>query len=246
MMLHRVADGFDSARLFRVDRQMGRRCRSGHDQFADFGLARGTIAVLMALSMFPALTRGEIIDRVLAVVDGAVITQSDVTAAMDLGLVPRATTGDATAAALTRLIDRQLMLAELERYAPSEPAADAVEREVQNVRARFPSAGAYASALAQVGLDEQQVRRTLSDDLRLKAYLDQRFTIPPPSEEEVREYYQEHADAFTRNGQVQSLSAVRSQIEQALTEMRRAMLVEDWAGSLRRRAVVANLYFTRQ
>ena len=66
------------------------------------------------------------------------------------------------------------------------------------------------------------------------------------SEEEVREYYQEHADAFTRNGQVQSLSAVRSQIEQALTEMRRAMLVEDWAGSLRRRAVVANLYFTRQ
>ena len=120
--------------------------------------------------------RAETIDRVLAVVAGQLITLTDVTAAVDLGLQP-AEGADPVRAVLTRLIDRELMLAEVERYAPPEPAADAVDREVQRVRQRFASGPEYDAALARSGIDDTHLRETLRQDLRMRAYLDQRFSL---------------------------------------------------------------------
>ena len=199
-----------------------------------------------ALVFSVASVRGEIIDRVLAVVGGTVITMSDVTMALDLGLVSDSGAGDRTAATLETLIDRQLMLAEVERYAPPETPAEAVDREVQKVRARFPSADAYAARLARTGLDESGVRRMLSDQLRLQAYLDQRFTVPQPGAEEMDRYYREHEAEFTRNGEALSFDAARPAIVQALVDARRTMVVEDWLDGLRRRATITNLYLARR
>jgi hypothetical protein len=114
----------------------------------------------------------EIIDRVLAVVSGVVITQSDVTAAFDLGLASPGQTDDP-------VIDRQLMLAEVERYAPPEPAPDALGRAVAAVRARFSSEQAFNAALARSGVDAPRLRQLLRDQLRIDAYLDQRFNVTP-------------------------------------------------------------------
>ena len=122
----------------------------------------------------------EIIDRVLAVVAGDVIMLSDVTAARDLGLVEAGTALDPIRELLSRLIDRALILAEVERYAPPEPSSDAVARELAVVRARFPSQQAYSLALARVGLDERRLSQTVRDNLRIRAYLDQRFTADTP------------------------------------------------------------------
>ena len=68
-----------------------------------------------------AVGGGEVLDRMLAVVAGDLIMLSDVTAAVEFGLVPRTSGPDVTRAVLTQLIDRSLMLAEVERYAPPEP-----------------------------------------------------------------------------------------------------------------------------
>ena len=128
-----------------------------------------------ALCVSPVLVNAEIIDRVLAVVSGNVITQSDATAAVELGLVTIEPTDDPLGSALAKLIDRQLVLAEVERYAPPDPPADAVERLLQSVRARFASPDAYAAALNRSGIDDARLRRTLRDQLRIETYLDQRF-----------------------------------------------------------------------
>ena len=125
--------------------------------------------------------RAETIDRVLAVVSGQsgdsrqLITLSDVTAARDLGLQSAAGAPDPIRAILSKLIDRELMLAEVDRYAPPEPSTDAVDREVAVVKARFPSESAYAEALARSGIDEKHLRETLRQNLRMVAYLDRRF-----------------------------------------------------------------------
>ena len=121
--------------------------------------------------------RAETIDRVLAVVAGQLITLTDVTAAIDLGLQPADGAADPVRAVLARLIDRELALAEVERYAPAEPAAEAVDREVQRVRQRFASAPAFDAALARSGIDEAHLRETLRQDLRMRAYLEQRFSL---------------------------------------------------------------------
>src|SRR5262249_28334660 len=106
-----------------------RRCSS-----AKIGIwLQHALAVLTGLTLSPSAARAEIIDRVLAVVQGIVITQSDVTAASDLGLVTVAPTDDPLGAALSQLVDRQLILAEVERYAPSEPADEAIDRRIQAV-----------------------------------------------------------------------------------------------------------------
>ena len=131
--------------------------------------------VLVALSCAAAL-RAETIDRVLAVVAGQLITLTDVTAALDLRLQTPEGAADPVRAVLTKLIDRELILAEVDRYAPPEPTAEAVDGEVQRVRARLASQEALDIALARSGIDEKHLRETLRQDLRMRAYLDQRFT----------------------------------------------------------------------
>ena len=109
------------------------------------------VAALAIVIMIGA-ARAETIDRVLAAAGGQVIMLSDVTAALELGLVSDDGAADRIGAALAKLISRRLVLVEVNRYAPPEPADAAVEREVASVRARFPSRQAFEAALERVGL----------------------------------------------------------------------------------------------
>ena len=144
---------------------------------ADCGLRIGLRigGALLGALVFTSAPRAETIDRVLAVVAGQLITLTDVTAARDLGLQSAEGASDPVRAVLTKLIDRELVLAEVERYAPPEPTADAVDSEVQRVRQRFPSQAALDRALERSGIDDKHLRETLRQDLRTRAYLDQRF-----------------------------------------------------------------------
>jgi len=136
-------------------------------------LAHGVRLACVLLLAAPAST--ETIDRVLAVVAGQLITLSDVTAARDLGLEDARGAADPIRVVLTRLVDRQLMLAEVDRYAPPEPSTDSVDRELASVRARFPDEQGLNDVLVRSGLDVTHLRERLREDLRIRAYLDQRF-----------------------------------------------------------------------
>ena len=132
-------------------------------------------AVLVVVALGGAVARGETIDRVLAVAGGQVIMLSDVMAALDLGLVSDDGATDRVGAALAKLINRGLELVEATRYAPPEPNDDAVERELAGVRGRFPSAAAFDAVLQRSGLTDAQLRATLRENLRIRAYIAQRF-----------------------------------------------------------------------
>src|SRR2546428_5780199 len=81
----------------------------------------------------------ETIDRVLAVAAGELITLSDVTAARDFGLVAAGGGADPIRAILVKPIDRELILAEVDRFAPPAPAAQAIHRQPPQGPARFPA-----------------------------------------------------------------------------------------------------------
>src|SRR5437660_1579258 len=102
-------------------------------------------AILVAVLVFSggAMASAEIIDRVVAVVAGQVITKSDVDAAVALGM----------AGNLQELIDRMLMLNEVRRVAPPEPTATDVQARLARMRARFASPAAFARMLAASGLE---------------------------------------------------------------------------------------------
>jgi hypothetical protein len=127
------------------------------------------------LVVLTAPLHAEVIDRVLAVVGGSLITLTDVNAAYDLGLVVPPASPDRVRAVLSSLIDRELQLAEVDRYAPPDPAPADIEQEVQAVRSRFPSRAAFDEVLVRSGLDLSDLRDMLRENLQIRAYLDQRF-----------------------------------------------------------------------
>jgi hypothetical protein len=186
----------------------------------------------------------EIIERMLAVVAGDLITMSDVAAAVEFGLVPQTSGTDVTRVVLSQLIDRSLMLAEVDRYAPGEPSVQLVNQEWTIVQNRYASAESFQKALDRFGIDEESLRETLRANLRLRAYLEQRFSSAPPSEEEVLAYYRSHVDRFTRDGQVQPLDQVEGDVVQAIELDGRQLMVNDWLAGLRRRATIADVYIS--
>lgn len=190
-----------------------------------------TIALWALLA--PSHVSGEIIDRVFAVVDGALITQSDVLRVVRLGLAPlsplRAT--DPVAATLEALIERRLMLAEVARYAPPDPPDALVEQGFEAIRARAGTTELDA-ALLQTGGGYDQLRLHLRDDLRIESYLQQRFGALRPTDTDIAAYYREHAAEFGD----QPLQDVRATIVAELSGERRAVLIRDWVAGLRRRA----------
>lgn len=147
----------------------------------EVGGRRSEVGMAVALVLALALgvtTAAETIDRVLAVVAGQLIMLSDVNAVRDLGIVTPAPGADAVASVLSQLIDRELMLAEVDRYAPPEPETAEIDKAFAAVRARFPSDEAFNDVLARSGFAAAHVREIVRQNLRLRAYLDQRFTAP--------------------------------------------------------------------
>jgi hypothetical protein len=214
----------------------------------DFWMKKAALACVApcVLLMTVVGVNAEVIDRILAVVDGVVITLSDVAAASALGLVPEDNSDDRTGAVLARLINRQLILGEVDRYAPSEPSNESIEQELQSIRSRFASTDAYNVALTRLGRDDKRLRQTARDSLRIRAYLEQRFAVPPPGDEELRRYYREHSQEFTKDGQTVPFETARAQIEETLVTARHEMLVDEWVNGLRRRADINNVYLSRR
>jgi hypothetical protein len=195
----------------------------------------GTLALGVALAAAPL--RAEVIDRILAVVNGSIVTLSDVRGAMRLGLVEAPPTGPALQGVRERLIERRLTLMEVERYAPPEPPAEKIDARVAATRARFAAAAEFEGAMAESGLMLDELRRHHRDDLRIDAYLQQRFGAAlQPTDEDLTTHYRAHEAAFTRGGELRPFDEVRDEVRAALIAERREALIRDWIAGLRRRA----------
>ena len=118
--------------------------------------------------------RAEIIDRTLAIVSGpyrdavrrphgAGTGAGGRDAAVDLRMVQR-------------LVDRELMLREAERYQPPEPLPSTGRGRDHGGRApRWRGCGAGCGVLAAGGFTPERLRGWVRDDLRVAAYVQQRF-----------------------------------------------------------------------
>jgi hypothetical protein len=194
-------------------------------------------AASILLAAEPA--RGEIIDRVLAVVGSQVVTLSDVRAAQAFGLIPpSAATGDPQDV-LAQLVNRQLMLSDVDRYSAAEPERTLVDRRLAAIRGAFRGATDFAEALARTAMSEERLRNIVTDNFRIEAYVEQRFGAPAqPTPEEVQRYYREHPDEFTQDGRLAAFDDVQQAALQKVSAERKRALITDWLDRLRRRGQV--------
>ena len=179
-------------------------------------------SLLFALCSISVSVRGEVIDRVLAILPGQIITLSDVEAALDLGLVEAPAGETRIPIGLSAVIDRVLMLNEVRRVAPPEPPPAAIDARVARIRERLGGPAQVSRVLAARGLDETVLRLYAADDLRLSSYLEERFSAAAqPTDDEIRQ--------------------AGESARQRLADERRRTLIGAWTAELRRRADVTVL-----
>jgi hypothetical protein len=195
---------------------------------------RSRLTLLIVLSVTAALGAQTLLDRVVARVSGSVILLSDVRAAVTFGLIDAPPESED---AVEQMVQRALLVEEVNRFPPPEPAAEAIDAEVARLRAR--AGGSLDDVERSTGITPEAVRLLARDRLRIQGYIDQRFGLTVPlTDEQVLQYYRSHPDEFMSNGQpvpferAQGLARERAGLEQ------RQRTISQWLSDLRARADV--------
>jgi hypothetical protein len=199
-------------------------------------LLRVTIVLYFAFCILHSgpVAAQQLLDRIVARVNGTEITQTDLQAARGLGVVSGANESEA----LQRLIERQLLLTEVSRFPPPDPPQSAVDTET--ARQKAAAGTRLPEIMTSTGTDEARIREMARDTLRLDAYIDQRFgTSMQVTDDEAAAYYGAHQDEFRRNGVVIPFEEALPVARERASGERRRTQVERWVIDLRGRADIA-------
>jgi len=189
-----------------------------------------------------ALAKNEILDRILAIVSGHIIMQSDVRAFIDLQLIDVPLDVRSESDVLNYLIERRLVIEEVDRYVVSDLPETNTDTHFLEIRERFSSEEAFAIVLQKVGFTNDDIRQVLKDNERSKAYLNDRFSaVNLLTEDQLRKYYQENVDEFTEEDFILSFDQVKSLVQQRLAMELHAEMISEWVASLVRQAQIIYL-----
>lgn len=135
------------------------------------------IALLFLLSLIRGVSGGlEILDSIAAVVNGEVITLSDLRIAEALGIYKMDTpeAGGDLSQILEKMIDQMLVIG-LTRDAPPVEEAE-LESAVDRIKTGMESGG-YEAALARFGLGEQDVLEYIREKILYERIIEDRFGL---------------------------------------------------------------------
>ena len=199
---------------------------------------------LAVLLLSPSTARGEIIDRVAAVVDRQVVTLSEVNQIVELRLIARRD-GEAEAEYRRRVVDalvaHLLRYRDVERFGAPDVSADAIEARLREIVARFPSEEDFAETLVRVEMSLDEVRNLIKRQLQVAAYVDERFApMIFVSLAEIEEYYRNvwAPQRRSRGLPVPPLGEVREEIRTLIRAGQLDNEIENWTVQLRSRANV--------
>jgi hypothetical protein len=204
------------------------------------GRRAAAVAALATFAWLAAAVPGpsQVVDRVVAVVGSGVITLSDARAMLAFGFV-RPAGASPLAEAVDHLVNRQLILDEVNRYAEPAPDRALLDGRLDEVKKRLTDAAALQAAMNSTAMTELRLRDFVSDTLRIESYLGQRFNAQAqPSPDEVERYFQDHRDEFASGGDVPPFETVRERVQARVLVERRTALIADWLDRLRRRSTV--------
>ncbi len=208
---------------------------------------------LASLFMLTAasLCAQQVIDRVVTVVNGRVITQSEWEEqerfeALDQGKPPVQV--QHSQEALNRLIDRTLLLQQMAELNFRPPTPEAVQREIEDVKKQLPPAksatdDAWRETLAEYGIPEDDFHQIVTDRANVARFIDVRFRSNARiSPIELDAYYKDtfvpRFQKASGNKPAPALKDVQDKIQQILIEQRVTQDLDSFIQSLRTQAVI--------
>ena len=214
-----------------------------------------TVVVAPVLPRMPTVQGAEI-DRVVAIVNGELILDSDVDQERRFAaLLPY---GEANgpynrAEAIARLVNRDLILQQ-SRLQPGEGITmAAAAKDLDALRKSIPSCkenacetqAGWERFLATEGFNPQSLTNLWRQRMEVLAFIEQRFRMGIKiSQEEVQTYYEktmlpEYAE---RHATPPPVDAISSRIQQVLLQQQVSKLLDDWLQSLRAQGNVVVLH----
>ena len=182
--------------------------------------------LLSCVFLFALFPGSEIVDRMLATVNGELITESEISweLALDPEVEPLDLSLEKKRVMLERVID-QRMLAQEAAKIPAKCNRDEEIRDyiTNDLVARFGSQEALSARMRRVGLDQAMLRDIVTRRLLLIHYIDFRFrSFAFVQPDEVERHYREVAVPRMRNrgGYVRTLDEMRPEIEKLLADER--------------------------
>ncbi len=182
------------------------------------------------------------IDRLLAAVNGKVLTQWDLEMSRRLNTVLALGKTPEPAAIndeIRRMIDLELVWQEMQSFPTGPEDETNVAARMDDLRKAYEIAGGLASAAGQYGLSESDIHEYLLRQASILRFVDFRFTpFATPSKAEIEDYYQQKLlpRLQAANSPVPPPADVSDQIEKILRQEKINAAMEQWIEDLRRHA----------
>ncbi len=209
-----------------------------------------TIALLfLLLTVVSCALAGEVIDGIVATVNGQPLFQSDWEEAicfesfMQQKPIAQLTRADRVKA-LQRLIDRQLLQAQMGDETFLQPSQDDVDKDVAKLRAQIPNGyddRSWQKLLASYGLTPDTLKAHLRTEVRVMNFVEVRLRpnvhVQP---EEVEAYYKNQVlpDLQKTGGTTVTLNEAEPRIRELLVQQRMNELLDAWLHNLRQQAEI--------
>jgi peptidyl-prolyl cis-trans isomerase SurA len=203
------------------------------------------ITFMLCLAAFPALSRGgEIVDRIVATVNGQVILQSDWDDALRYQAFvdahsPQALTGEEQKAALDHLIDQELLREQIHSSDFHQATDEQVAKRIQEIRQQYPGAetpDGWNAVLSKYGFTEAGMKQHVALEIDLLRLVDSRLrpNVNIDSKSIESYYNQELLPQLRQSGaQEVPLAQVTPQIRELLTQQKVNELLVAWLQNLR-------------
>lgn len=191
--------------------------------------------------------RGDIVDRIVAIVNGDLVLESDIEEEERFSkLNPYTPTQGKSMReeALTRLIDRTLILQQLASI-PQTPITDAqVAQEEAEMRKDLPacahadcaSDAGWKTFLANAGFTEDELRERLRLRAQVLHFIEQRFrSAARVTDHQIEDYYNTTMlpEYAKQKATAPPLDSVRDRIQEVLLQQEVSAMLDDWLKTLR-------------
>ena len=203
-----------------------------------------SVTLLILISLAGIARADDVIERIVATVNGHAILQSDweeaicYEAFMDGRSLAKLTVDDRHAT-LDRLIDQELLRQQVQSGNPRQSGLQAVEQRIQEIRKLYPAAATeqgWSTTLQTYGLNEQELKRRIAQQLELTRLIEARLlpSIQIDSRS-IEIYYRETLIPQIRKsgGKQVSLAEVSPKIKEVLTQQKMNDMLVAWLRNLR-------------
>lgn len=116
--------------------------------------------------------------------------------------------------------------------------AEAIDAQINNIKAQFTEEGQFESMLQQQNLTQEQLRELVSKDLEVQKYLEQTLGLLDisTSEEEISQFYQEQSSASEQ--ELPPLEEVSEQIKTMLIQQKQQQVIMSHLQELKNNAEI--------